>query len=78
MIFNQTLPNTESLIAVTLDSFIDKEVLDNYHALNTSVDTMDRKVEIAMKKHESEFLYAYRTHIKKIKKELEEIKRKSE
>lgn len=78
MIFNQTLPNTESLIAVTIDSFIDKEVLDNYHALNTSVDTMDRKVEIAMKKHESEFLYAYRTHIKKIKKELEEIKRKSE
>lgn len=78
MIFNQTLPNTESLIAVTIDSFIDKEVLDNYHALNTSVDAMDRKVEIAMKKHESEFLYAYRTHIKKIKKELEEIKRKSE
>lgn len=31
-----------------------------------------------IKKHEAEFLYAYRNHIAKIKKELAEIKHKSE
>lgn len=39
---------------------------------------MDRKVELVMQKHESQFLYAYRTHIHKIKKELQDIKKKSE
>ena len=39
---------------------------------------MDRKVELVIQKHESEFLYAYRSHIKKMKKELQEIKDKSE
>jgi hypothetical protein len=29
---------------------------------------MDSKVEHVIKKHEAEFLFAYRTHIKKIKK----------
>ena len=56
---------------------MDKNVLEMYEALQDSVESMDKKVEIVMKKHESEFLYAYRTHIKKIKKELEEIKKKS-
>ena len=39
---------------------------------------MDNKVEHVIKKHEAEFLYAYRNHIAKIKKELAEIKHKSE
>ncbi len=39
---------------------------------------MDKKVEHVIKKHEAEFLYAYRNHIAKIKKELAEIKHKSE
>ena len=47
---------------------LDQGVVEMYQALQNSVETMDRRVEIAMKKHESEFLYAYRTHIKKIKK----------
>ena len=29
---------------------------------------MDKKVEHVIKKHEAEFLYAYRNHIAKIKK----------
>lgn len=39
---------------------------------------MNRKVEHVIKKHEAEFLYAYRNHIARIKKELAEIKHKSE
>jgi hypothetical protein len=39
---------------------------------------MDKKVEHVLKKHEAEFLCAYRNHIAKIKKELAEIKHKSE
>ena len=47
---------------------LDQGVVEMYQALQNSVETMDRKLEIAMKQHESEFLYAYRTHKKKIKK----------
>ena len=47
---------------------LDKCVKDAYKELHKTIDEMDRKVELVIKKHESEFLYAYRSHIKKIKK----------
>lgn len=53
-------------------------VLEAYRELNRTIDEMDKKVEHVIKKHEAEFLYAYRNHIAKIKKELAEIKHKSE
>lgn len=53
-------------------------VYEAYRDLNKAIDDMDKKVEHVIKKHEAEFLYAYRNHIAKIKKELAEIKHKSE
>lgn len=54
-----------------------QSVLEAYRDLNRTIDEMDKKVEHVIKKHEAEFLYAYRNHISKIKKELAEIKHKS-
>lgn len=42
------------------------------------IDDLEKKVEHIVKKNQSEFLMAYRNHMKKIKKELFEIKGKSE
>lgn len=53
-------------------------VMEAYKELHRTIEDMDNKVEHVIKKHEAEFLYAYRNHISKIKKELAEIKHKSE
>jgi hypothetical protein len=55
-----------------------QQVHELYNQIHATINDMDSKVEHVIKKHETEFLFAYRNHIKKIKKELSEIKYKSE
>jgi septation ring formation regulator EzrA len=68
----------EGLKGTFMTSGACQPVLDAYRELNRTIDEMDQKVEYVIKKHEAEFLYAYRSHIGKIKKELADIKHKSE
>jgi vacuolar-type H+-ATPase subunit E/Vma4 len=41
------------------------------------VDRLDEEVQKVVGKYEAEFLTAYRNHVKKVKEEIEEIKRRS-
>ena len=42
------------------------------------VDKLDDKFEVIKEKHHADFLIAYRNHMGKIKRELQELKQKSE
>lgn len=46
------------------------QILETYTKLNKTIDDLEVHIEDAIKKHEAEFLFAYRNHMKKIKKEL--------
>lgn len=54
------------------------ELLETYTKLNKTIDDLEIHIEDAIKKHEAEFLFAYRNHMKKIKKELAELRRRSD
>lgn len=54
--------------ALTDSHSAESQVTEAYRDLNKAIDEMDHKVEHVIKKHEAEFLYAYRNHIAKIKK----------
>lgn len=54
------------------------EMLETYNKLNRTIDELEVHIEDAIKKHEAEFLFAYRNHMKKIKKELAELRRRSD
>lgn len=54
------------------------EIIETYAKLNSTIDDLEVHIEDAIKKHEAEFLFAYRNHMKKIKKELAELRKRSD
>jgi hypothetical protein len=44
------------------------EISNTFAKIHDTIDNLDSKVNLLLDKHEAEFLFAWRNHIKKIKK----------
>lgn len=51
---------------------------DLFNQFNNIIESLDEKVDSVIERHEADFLTAYRNHMNKIKKELQEMKRKTD
>lgn len=49
-------------------------VMERHSELNSLIDQLNEKIEKVIDRHENEFLSAYRSHIKKIRLELDEFR----
>ena len=52
--------------------------MDLYGQLNGCIDNLEVKINEVKEKHQADFLIAYKNHMSKIKRELQELKQKSE
>lgn len=71
-------PNQVFITSYTKTGEGQLSIPDLFNQFHGIIERLDEKVDTVIERHEAEFLMAYRNHMQKIKKELQEMKRRTE